>query len=336
MRLTRQSSPKPARQINVNFPKARALSVAAITTGLVLTPLATPAFGLGNEQAVAPKLKCGSVLLPGSAWLGGLGVDVHYSPTSPHSCGGYSRKNMAVQAGGAWQCVEVATRLYYVRKWGAVWTGGNGGAQYIPEGSPNLQFVRNGSGLLPIPGDLIIEAFGTYGHVTVVDSVVGNTINAVEENAARSARHTYTLEGSAISGAYGGGIVRGFMHSKKNTLGTMQSAPTASLPSITTVGPNPTPLDAGTNGVGAVTPGTAGVRWAAAQSPGAHVTGYEVSKRRVNLATGKLSPWTYYWVSSSSRSFTTKVIAGRTFRLRVRASNALGWGTWTPRIQVQS
>ncbi len=97
-------------------------------------------------------------------------------------------KNRAVQAGGAWQCVELPTRLYHVKGWGPVWTGGNGGAQYIPEGSPNLQFVRNGGGLLPVPGDLIIEAFGTYGHVSVVDKVVGNQIQAVEQNASKTAR----------------------------------------------------------------------------------------------------------------------------------------------------
>lgn len=37
------------------------------------------------------------------------------------------------------------------RGWGTVRAGGNGGAKYIPEGSPNLEFHPNGSGYIAVP-----------------------------------------------------------------------------------------------------------------------------------------------------------------------------------------
>jgi len=77
------------------------------------------------------------------------------------------------------------------------------GAQYIPEGSPNLQFHPNNSGYLPVPGDLIIESWSSgWGHVSVVDRTVGNFVYAVEQNATLSGRHTYTLTGSMLTGPF--------------------------------------------------------------------------------------------------------------------------------------
>ncbi|MCZ3389664.1 MAG: CHAP domain-containing protein, partial [Actinomycetia bacterium] len=131
---------------------------------------------------------------------------------------GVDSTNPAVQAGSGWQCVELAARLYFVRGWGAVGTVGNGGAAYIPEGSPSLKSYRNGSGYIPVPGDLIIEkatAKNRYGHVSIVDSVVGSTINVVEQNASVSGREAYTLTGSSIAGGYS--AVWGVVHSPKNS-----------------------------------------------------------------------------------------------------------------------
>ena len=62
---------------------------------------------------------------------------------------------------------------------------------------PDPSFHRNGSGYLPVPGDLIIESYpGGWGHVSVVDHTVGNAVYAVEQNASANGRHTYTLTGS--------------------------------------------------------------------------------------------------------------------------------------------
>ncbi|MEI8080609.1 MAG: CHAP domain-containing protein, partial [Actinomycetes bacterium] len=182
--------------------------------------------------AVTPTLACGQVLVPGSGWLSGSGVDVKYNLRvggSSASCAGVSTVNPAVQNGGGWQCVELAARLYAVKGWGAIWAGGNGGAQYLPEGSPWLTFFANGSGYTPVPGDLVVETGGTYGHVSVVDAVVGQVIRTVEQNAAVSGRHDFPFVAGIATGSYSG-VVRGFLHSPANGTAA-HSAPAVKLPS---------------------------------------------------------------------------------------------------------
>jgi len=119
--------------------------------------------------------------------------------------------------------VELASRLYAVEGWGTVRAdGGVGagtyryGAKYIPEGSPNLEWHPNGSGYIPVPGDLIVETNNTFGHVAIVDSLSGATVSAVEQNASSTGRHNYMLNGSMLSQGYG--TVRGVEHAAANTL----------------------------------------------------------------------------------------------------------------------
>jgi hypothetical protein len=183
----------------------------------------------GSVVALAPATSasaatCGAVLVSAGSWLGGGGVDVHSngaSQTTGNACAGWSTSSPSVQDGYGWQCVELATRLYAVKGWGSVRADGGAksgtyryGAKYIPEGSPGLAFHANGSGYVPVPGDLIVETNSTWGHVSVVDSVSGSTIQAVEQNANAGGRHTYALSGSTITGGYS--AVRGVMHSPNN------------------------------------------------------------------------------------------------------------------------
>jgi hypothetical protein len=182
-----------------------------------------------SSAIAAAALACSQVLVAPGSWLGGAGVAVHSNGADTgtgNSCAGLSTSNPSVQNGYGWQCVELAARLYAVKGWGRVYADGGAaagayryGAEYIPEGSPNLQFHPNGSGYLPVPGDLIIEAYPSgWGHVSVVDQTVGSTVHAVEQNATPTGRHDYTLTGSTLSGQYGG-ITRGFMHAPANTAG---------------------------------------------------------------------------------------------------------------------
>jgi hypothetical protein len=173
-------------------------------------------------EAAAPA--CGTVLVSGGSWLSGRGVAVHSNGTSQttgNSCAGFSTSSPSTQDGYGWQCIELATRLYAVRGWGSVYADSKVpgdpyryGARYIPEGSTSLTFHANGSGYVPVPGDLIIEGGDTWGHVAIVDSVSGSTINAVEQNASTTGRHAYTLSGSTIAGGYN--VVRGIEHSPSN------------------------------------------------------------------------------------------------------------------------
>lgn len=169
---------------------------------------------------------CGTVQVAAGSWLLGQGVEVHsnggYQGTG-NSCNGWSTANPGVQDGYGWQCVELASRLYAVKGWGSVRADGGAasgtyqyGAKYIPEGSPGLNFHANGSGYLPVPGDLIVEWSSTWGHVSVVDKTIGGSVYAVEENASASGQHTYTLVGSTLGGQYGSSV-RGVMHATGNT-----------------------------------------------------------------------------------------------------------------------
>ena len=126
--------------------------------------------------APAEAATCSAVEVAAGSWLGGAGVLVHSNGADQgtgSSCAGLSTANPSVQEGYGWQCVELAARLYAVKGWGRVFADGGAaagsfryGAEYIPEGSPGLSFHRNGSGYLPVPGDLIIESYpGGWGHV---------------------------------------------------------------------------------------------------------------------------------------------------------------------------
>lgn len=178
-----------------------ALASAALTLPLMATlVVATPASAAGNSQSTrafsSAMLRTGS--LPAKSWLDGRGVRVIRSR----------------------QCGELPVRLYAKKGWGAVRSSRTGGSESIPEGSPSLRFHRNGRGYVPVPGDIVIEKGGSrrYGHVAVVDRVVGKRIITVEQNANPSGWHVYRFRGKTAVGAYNGRYVRGFVHSPKNHL----------------------------------------------------------------------------------------------------------------------
>lgn len=180
---------------------------------------------------------CGEVLIKGSQWLQGDGVDVRSNGANTFtgvSCGGVSVSNPVAQYGYGFQCVELAARLYRVRNWGTVFADGGPkagdyryGAKYLPEGSAGLVFYPVTSTYAPVPGDLVIESGSGYGHVSVVDHVEqgtngSSTVVAAEENASWTGWHIYTRTVGAMVGGYH--PVRGFLHSPRNTH-TTSSAP---------------------------------------------------------------------------------------------------------------
>jgi|GEM_PF-6007872 len=294
-------------------PKRAALLALApvVMIGLVL-PTAT------NAQA-STKSECGRVLVKPSAWLGGHGVAVRKNVRGNNgSCKGRSTKNPAVQNGTGWDCFELPSRLFYVKGWGQISTGGNGGADNIPEGSPWLDYYPNGSGKLPVPGDLMIERYATHGHVTVVDRVADGVIYAVEQNATDTGRKSYSLMGSAIDGAYNNGIVRGFVHSPQNTShGPLGAAAKVRAPKVRGLSVN-----------AGATSGHISVSWAKVTS--------KVGVRRVVVQTSKLGSsgvWGMWRTKAVSRntaasSFSPKAKAGASYRVRAKGSSLVGDGAW--------
>lgn len=136
----------------------------------------------------------GGVTISGASWLGGKGVNVYRSR----------------------QCTELAVRLYASKGWGSL--------NNIYSSRPSdrrVTFFPSGRGYRPVPGDVVLEAGGSYGHVAVVTRVSGNAVFTVEQNAAPNGRKTYTLRGKKLKafGAYSNRYVKGFLHSKKNPAG---------------------------------------------------------------------------------------------------------------------
>jgi hypothetical protein len=155
------------------------------------------------------KMAEGTVLISGTQWLGGKGVPVYSNG------GNYSTY---------YQCVELPQqRLYPKMGWPRVYAAGNGGAQYIPEGSPGLKRYNPGSKYVPVPGDLVIEngnSWNPYGHVSVVDytDTSKGIIYAVEQNASANGRVTYNYNGSHYTGLSASRSVKCILHAPENTL----------------------------------------------------------------------------------------------------------------------
>lgn len=152
-----------------------------------------------------------NIFIYGEEWLQGQGVNV------------YSNGN---NYDTFYQCPEVAKRLYDKMGWPVVKCGINGGAAYIPEGSPELVCYKPGSGYVPVPGDLIIEnptKTNPYGHIAVVDYTQGNIIYAVEQNAPAKGkgRKEYIYNNSYYDGGYG--TIKAIMHAPQNNFNNFDS-----------------------------------------------------------------------------------------------------------------
>jgi hypothetical protein len=190
-RPTAQSAPAPGSSLPSSTPTASA------------SPTPT-------QGATPPFPSEGTVLIAARDWLQGAGVDVV-------SSGGAG-------ASGARQCGELAARLYRAKGWPVVNAAGNGGAAYLPEGSPGLEAHAPGSGYEPAPGDLIVEgptAGNPFGHVAVVDQVLGSVLAAVEQNAARTGRHAYAIDSQGtVTGGYG--PVKAILHAPANRITSTQ------------------------------------------------------------------------------------------------------------------
>jgi surface antigen len=156
----------------------------------------------------------GSVILSGSSWFGGNGVNVY----SDGSSGG----------GGYYQCVELANRFMTSEHFGPViWGNAN---QLYADAQPAYYVQHpNGSGYVPVPGDLVVFGGGLYGHVAVVDSVMSTSVNLVEENASPTGRTTISLSGSTLGGIYDLYVI-GVLHAKANPSSNPTSTPIATPP----------------------------------------------------------------------------------------------------------
>ncbi|HEU5122321.1 MAG TPA: FG-GAP-like repeat-containing protein [Candidatus Saccharimonadales bacterium] len=186
--------------------RQRKRRVSSFLTGFCIA--VTSVIGLaGTAEAQQPY---GTKIIAASDWLGGSGVDVYANGSPYYVSNDYS----APAVGMKWQCVELPQRLYKAKGWHSGFFTGVNQAFEIYDKAGNLGMTRQANGSITsiVPGDMIIHdsRLNGAGHVAVVDSVVGTTVNAVEQNGSHSGRATYTwASGSLTRGdtPYIGGVV---------------------------------------------------------------------------------------------------------------------------------
>lgn len=108
---------------------------------------------------------------------------------------------------------------------------------------------------------------------------------AVEQNATDQGRKTYVLKGSALTGAYNSGIVRGFVHSPSNPVGIPGTAAKVASSKVRGL----TVSRAGTK---------ATISWSSVRS--------SLALRRIQVQIGKVSP------TGSVSTWKTKATVGGT------------------------
>ncbi len=176
------------------FPRpVRILAGMLLAVSAVFLPVAAgPAGEAAAATMVAPGA-CGNVLLAGSAWLGGLGVNVRSNGRfegEGTDCSGSMSKVGGVIAGEEWQCPELVNRLYLTRGWiKATWLGSAGPALW--DNTPKqLSKQPNGSVSYLGPGDVVIinvfkNGSPDGGHALIVNDsspVTSGTVDLVSQN----------------------------------------------------------------------------------------------------------------------------------------------------------
>jgi hypothetical protein len=154
----------------------------------------------------------GQLLVAGSEWFGGHGVNVY-----SNGCDGCGSSIWSTY-GWEWQCVELFERFINTEGWfHGIAGAGITGASELFERVPASAFDKhpNGSGYIPVPGDAVIFA-GGFGHVAIVEQVNNGQITVVEQNASPTGRTVLTMNGSTINGVYGHPVI-GVLHAKANT-----------------------------------------------------------------------------------------------------------------------
>jgi hypothetical protein len=159
----------------------------------------------------------GTLLLPGSAWFGGHGVDVKSNGPDwrvycVDPCGGQT----AGRAGYAFQCVELIETFLIAQHWISSQIGGD--AWQIYADAPASAFDKHpaGDGYHPVPGDVMVWSGGPTGdgHVAIVNSADGDTVAYVQQNAGSATGTTTLSSGSRYAAGY---AFTGYLHAKANT-----------------------------------------------------------------------------------------------------------------------
>lgn len=114
-----------------------------------------------------------------------------------NSCGGYGTY------GSQYQCVELAQR-YFAKQYGTtpIWYGN---AIDLCNTKPSgVVTTKN-----PIPGDAVVFNTGSYGHVAIITSIGGGTMNVIEQNSSPTGKNSYSTSSN----------IQCYLHANKNSGG---------------------------------------------------------------------------------------------------------------------
>lgn len=179
----------------------------------------------------------GNLMVSGSSWLSGQGVDARSNGTSIYvSYQYYADPNNTpygtnVNTGMMWQCVELPQRLYTERGWhkGLFPVACAYEIYDIASSIGAKSYPNDGNGYVPVPGDMIVLDGGGWcddahthhiGHVSVVNYVDNQNVYVVEQNWDNTTgRAVYTRSGnngSILTRPNTSYVVRGVVHSLSN------------------------------------------------------------------------------------------------------------------------
>jgi hypothetical protein len=170
--------------------------------------------GLGSGGGYPPH---GEVLVHANEWFGGHGVNVY-----SNGCEGCWYKGKYPNTDGSewYQCVELIERFVTEEHLGPP-IHGNANELYLE--APLSAYERYPNGFINhlVSGDIIVLGGGEFGHVVIVDTVFGNVVNVVEQNASSAGKNTLQYNGSTLSPEWAGTKwampVIGVLHAKANT-----------------------------------------------------------------------------------------------------------------------
>lgn len=179
---------------------------------LVAAAMLLPASGALAADTYDPPF--GKTIIAAKDWLGGKGVDVMSNGSAyvycdpdkdPGKCKNYDAAGR--YTGVRWQCVELAQRVWIENNWAKASFGVDAAGIWQWAKDNKIDTTENGklsaSGISP--GDLVVWTTneGDNGHVAVVDTVSGSSVNIKEQNWGydhQSGQSTLTLKSGYLSG----------------------------------------------------------------------------------------------------------------------------------------
>ncbi len=142
-----------------------------------------------------------------------------FDGTTAYSNGSSTGTGISCAGSGAYglryQCVELVMR-HFKTHWGLRWYGN---AKDLLRAAPTstVAVYANGDALHPpVPGDMLVWTYGTWGHVVLVTGVAPDHIEVLEQNVSGSGRASLTFDGAHVGSRWNWPPPAGWAHARAN------------------------------------------------------------------------------------------------------------------------